>query len=97
MVAQFALSMERPSSMLNFAVTSERYGFADDYWDKYPDQIMAVTAADVARVAKKYLNPAAVQIVAVGDATKVKPMLEKWGTVTLFAADGSPAKVVVGQ
>jgi predicted Zn-dependent peptidase len=97
MVAQFALSMERPSSMLNFAVTSERYGFADDYWDKYPDQIMAVTAGDVARVAKKYLNPAAVQIVAVGDATKVKPMLEKWGTVTLFAADGSPAKTAAGQ
>jgi predicted Zn-dependent peptidase len=97
MVAQFALSMERPATMLNFAVTAERYGFADDYWDKYPDQIMAVTAADVERVAKKYLNPGAVQIVAVADASKVKPMLEKWGTVTLFAADGSPAKPAVGQ
>ena len=97
MVAQFALSMERPASILNFALTSERYGFADDYWDKYPDHIMAVTSADVQRVAKKYLNPAAVQIVAVADAGKVKPMLEKWGSVTLFAADGSAAKSAVGQ
>ena len=97
MVAVFALQLERPASILNFALTSERYGFADDYWDKYPDQIMAVTAADVERVAKKYLNPDAVQIVAVADASKVKPMLEKWGSVTLFAADGSPTKPVVGQ
>lgn len=97
MVAQFALSMERPASMLNFAVTSERYGFADDYWDKYPDQIMAVTPAAVERVAKKYLSPGAVQIVAVADAAKVKPMIEKWGTVSLFAADGSPANTAVGQ
>ena len=97
MVAIFALSLERPASILNFALTSERYGFADDYWDKYPDQIMAVTAADVQRVAKKYLSPGAVQIVAVADASKVKPMLEKWGSVTLFAADGTPAKTTVGQ
>jgi predicted Zn-dependent peptidase len=97
MVAQFALSMERPASVLNFALTSERYGFADDYWDKYPDHIMAVTSADVARVAKKYLSPGAVQIVAVADASKVKPMLEKWGSVAMFAADGTPAKTAVGQ
>jgi zinc protease len=97
MVAQFALSMERPVSVLNFALTSERYGFADDYWDKYPDQIMAVTAGDVERVAKKYLDPGAIQIVAVADAAKVKPMLEKWGSVTLFAADGSAAKTPAGQ
>ena len=97
MVAQFALSMERPASIVNFALTSERYGFADDYWEKYPDQIMAVTPADVQRVAKKYLDPGAVQIVAVADAGKVKPMLEKWGSVTLFAADGSASKTVAGQ
>jgi hypothetical protein len=48
-------------------------------------------------VAKKYLDPGAIQIVAVADAAKVKPMLEKWGSVTLFAADGSAAKTPAGQ
>ncbi len=97
MVARFALSLERPATILNFAVTSERYGFADDYWDKYADNVMAVSADDVQRVAKKYLAPDAIQIVAVGDASRVKPMLAKWGDVAVFAADGKPQTTASGQ
>ena len=37
--------------------------------------------ADVRRVAQKYLNPSEVQIIAVGDAAKVRAALEKYGVV----------------
>ena len=63
-----------------------------DYWDKYPDRIDAVTAADVQRVAKKYWGADRLQIVAVGDATKVAPTLSKLGTVQTFDADGKAIK-----
>ena len=43
------------------------YGLPEDYWDTYAEKIMAMTAADVQRVAKKYVPLDNVQIIAVGD------------------------------
>lgn len=87
-VASFALSLEQPTQLLNYEITRRIYGFPENYWETYPARIMAVTADDVQRVARKYLNPEALQIVAVGDASKIKPVLEKFGTVTVYDAEG---------
>ena len=46
------------------------------------------SADDVQRVARKYLNPEMLQIVAVGDAGKIKPVLEKYGAVTVYDSNG---------
>jgi zinc protease len=89
-VASFALSLETPQQVISYAITRKIYGFPDDYWDKYPAEVMAVTADDVQRVAKKYIDPNTMQVVAVGDASKIKPMLEKFGTVEMYATDGKP-------
>ena len=86
-VARFALSLERPQQTLDYAVTSEVYGFPADYWDNYAAQVMKVTPADIQRVAKKYVNAGAIQVVAVGDASKIKTWLEKYGTVEVTTAD----------
>jgi len=90
LVANFALSLEQPATIVNFAVLKKLYGYPDNYWDVFPEKIMAVTAADVQRVAKKYLNPEALQIVAVGDAARIKAVMEKYGPVEVFDADGKP-------
>ena len=87
-VASFALSLEQPARVLGFAITLKRYHLPADYWDQYPAKIMAVTAADVQRVARKYLDPQAMQIVAVGDAAKIEPILAKYGKVDLFDTNG---------
>jgi len=88
-VAQFALGLEQPGAALNQAVIRKLYGFPDDYWDTYPDRIAAVTAADVQRVARKYINPETLQIVAVGDGEKIKSVMEKYGPVEVYDADGN--------
>ena len=88
-VAGFALSLEQPSRVLNFAITRKLYGLPSDYWDTYTTKIMAVTAEDVQRVARKYLNPDALQVVAVGDATKIKSILEKYGAVEVYDTNGA--------
>jgi zinc protease len=87
-VASFALSLEDPAQLLDYAITQKIYGLPADYWDTYPAKIMNVTAEQVQRVATKYVVPDALQIVAVGDASKIKPVLEKYGTVEVYDTQG---------
>ena len=87
-VAGFALSLESPSELLGYAIVRKIYGFPADYWDTYPAQVMAITADDVQRVARKYINPENLQVVAVGDVGKIRPVMEKYGPVEVYNADG---------
>jgi predicted Zn-dependent peptidase len=89
-VAGFALSLESATDLLNYSIIRKIYGLPDDYWETYPQKIMAVTADEVQRVARQYVNPQTQQIVVVGDAKKIKPILEKFGTVVVYDADGKP-------
>src|SRR5688572_26022634 len=55
-VASLALSLEQPTRMLGFAVTSKQYGFPSDYWDTDPTKVMAVNADDIHQVARQRFN-----------------------------------------
>lgn len=90
LIAGFALSLESPNAILQNYQDRYIYKLPADYWDTYPSRIEAITAADVQRMAKKYWSPDRLQIVAVGDASKVEPALKKLGTVQTFDADGKP-------
>jgi len=87
-VAGFALSLEDPGQLLDYAITQKIYGLPADYWDTYPAKIMNVTAEQVQRVAKQYVVPDTLQIVAVGDAAKIRPVLEKYGPVEVYDSQG---------
>ena len=89
-VARFALSLESPQQLIGYAITRRAYKFPADYWDKYPAQIAAVRADDVQRVARKYIDPATMQVIAVGDAGKIKTVLEKYGPVEIVDTSGAP-------
>jgi predicted Zn-dependent peptidase len=91
-VARFALSLESAQQLIGYAITRKSYNLPADYWDNYPAQIAAITAEDVERVAKKYINPATMQVVAVGDAAKIKGVMEKYGPVELVDASGEGSK-----
>lgn len=88
LVAAFALELESPSALLGDAVTIWRYKLPADYWDRYPERVMAVTADQVQAVAKKYFDPARVQVVAVGSRDAVAPVLEKLGPVETYDTEG---------
>ncbi|HEX9147241.1 MAG TPA: insulinase family protein, partial [Candidatus Binatia bacterium] len=91
--ASFALSLEQPSRILNFAVAREIYQLPDDYWESYPAKIMLVTAEDVQRVARKYLDPDTMQLVAVGDGHKIRAALEKYGPIEMYDSSGNSVPV----
>ena len=91
-VAGFALSLETPEQMLGYYVQNWLYNLPADYWDTYPAKISAVTAAQAQAAAAKYWDPARLQIVAVGDATKITEVMKKRGTLEVYDADGKPTK-----
>src|SRR2546430_17738709 len=48
------------------------YGLPLDYYDRYIERIGAVTAADVQRVARQYIDPDHFDIVVVGDKAQIE-------------------------
>jgi len=87
-IAGFALSLERPAELLNDLLQVQLLGLPADYWDKYPDHISAVSAAEVQAAAKKYVDLAHMQWVCVGDRKQIESVLAKYGTVTVIDAEG---------
>jgi zinc protease len=71
------------------------YDLPDDYFDTYRERILAVTPADVQRVARAHLRPERFALVVVGDARAIAPPLEALGAgpveVHHVEAEGSPA------
>ena len=91
-VGSFARDLESPQQVLGYYIDNWQYRLSPDYWDTYPARIMAVTAAQAQAAAQKYWSPGRLQIVAVGDATKITDLLRKKGTLEVYDADGNPVK-----
>ena len=87
-IGGFALSLEQPGSLLQNIITQKLYNLPADYWDTYPQKVSAITADDVQRVAQKYIDMKHLQVVAVGDASKTREILSKYGTVQVYDAEG---------
>ena len=75
------------SSLLSRAMQLKEYNFPADYWDKYPAAVMKLTAEQVRQTARKYVPVDDIQIVAVGDADKIREQLKKFGAVEEVSAD----------
>jgi predicted Zn-dependent peptidase len=88
LVANFALDLESPGGILGDHLTRWLYNLPADYWDKYPDRIMAVTQEQVQAAARKYLDASRLQIVAVGDGAKVVDSLKAFGTIETYDTEG---------
>ena len=89
-VGSFALSLEQPQILLQNIILQKIYDLPADYWDAYPQKVAAITLDDIQRVAQKYIDPDHLQIVAVGDASKTRDILAKYGTVEVYDAEGKP-------
>jgi zinc protease len=67
------------------------YDLPDSYFNDYIQKINAVTVEDITRVANKYLDPAKMSIVIVGDRKVIEDKLKTLGySIILVDADGNP-------
>ena len=72
---------DSPDKILHEQVTLAFYGYPADYIEKYRAGIEKVTAADVSRVANKYVHPAKLATLVVGNAAQFGTPLSTLGPV----------------
>jgi zinc protease len=86
----FPLRAETQEGLTNLIVNQHLYGLPDDYLQTYRDNVDAVTADDIQRVARNLVRPDEMAIVIVGDAKEVLPQAEKYASsVEIFDTEGN--------
>ena len=59
-------------------------GYPPDYYDVYPQHVLAVTADQIREVMNQYVDPDQMAILVVAPAAEVKDQLQKFGLVTVM-------------
>ena len=91
MTGNFAINLENPQTVAQYAINIERYKMPKDYYTNYLRNLAAVTPSDVQNVSRKYIHPEAANIVVVGNSDEVAKSLEQFGKVELYDNYGQPA------
>jgi len=78
----YVFTADSKAKILAQRVNLEFYGYPPDYYQQYPAKLQAVTADDVARVAKKYVQPSQTSVLVVGKEKDFDKPLSTLGTVT---------------
>src|SRR5579872_1767506 len=77
----FIFRLDSPEKVVAERVTYEFYGYPADWLDKFPDEIKKITAADVNRVAAKYVHRDQLAILVVGNTKEFDKPLSSLGPV----------------
>jgi len=77
----FIFRLDSPDKILAERMTYEYYGYPPDWLDKYQAEIKKVTAADVNRVAAKYLHRDQLAVLVVGNTKEFDKPLSSLGAV----------------
>lgn len=91
----FVFNFEDPAQTLSRLMRYEYYGYPSDFLFRYQRAVQATTAADVQRVARKYLKPENLVTLVVGNQTAINPPLTQLATqVTVLdvTIPGSPTQ-----
>jgi zinc protease len=78
----FVFRLDSPDKILGERMVYEYYGYPPDWLDKYQAEIKKVTAADVNRVAAKYLHKDQLAVLVVGNTKEFDKPLSSLGAVT---------------
>ncbi len=95
----FAMSLERPQTLANFALNIEREGLPADFYETYLQRLDKVTVADMQAAAKKYLKPDAAHFLIVGSKEDVADLLKPFapdGKINFYDNYGQPVEEIEG-
>ena len=68
-----------------------RFGLPDDYWDRYPEEVRALSDDQISVAASEVVKPDGLVWVVVGDRAKIEPGIRElgYGDIILMDADGN--------
>ncbi len=90
----FPIRAETQEGLTNLIVSQELYGLPEDYLQTYRDNVAAVSAAEVRRVANKYIHPKKMAIVIVGDAGEILPQAKEYTSeIEIFDTEGNSLNI----
>jgi predicted Zn-dependent peptidase len=90
----FPIRIETQDGLIDQLVSIRMYDLPPDYLETYREQVNAVTAADIQRVAQSYVTPDSAAIVIVGDAAAIGEQVKPYAdTIELYDTDGKPKAV----
>jgi len=73
LIERFPQRFESKAGMLRTFVSDERTNRDPEYWNRYRDNVRAVTSEDIMRVAAKHLHPDQMAILVVGVWDEIRP------------------------
>ena len=76
-IGRFVMQVQKPQAIARFALNTETQQLPADFYEKYIQNISAVTPDDILRVANKYFLIDNARIVVVGKASEITAGLEK--------------------
>lgn len=106
MTGAFAIGLESPQTIAQYAINIERYKMPKTYYQDYLKNLAAVTIADVQEMAQKYIKPDNANIVVVGSKDEVAKKLEHFaasGKIEYYDAygkeikEGAPSAIPAGM
>src|ERR1700680_878402 len=77
----FVFRLDSPDKILAERMTYEYYGYPPDWLDKYQEEVKKVSAADVNRVALKYMHRDQMAVLVVGNSKEFDKQLSALGPV----------------
>ena len=87
----FILGRETPGAIVQDEVSRLLHGLPEDEWATFRERLAAVTVEDARDAGRDFFDPGIGVLAAVGDKEKLRPVLEAFGEVTLWDADGPRA------
>jgi zinc protease len=78
----FIFAYDSPGKILNERLTYEFYGYPADFLERFRDAVQKVTAEDVNRVARKYIDRSKLAVLVVGNPAEFDKPLGTFGPVT---------------
>ena len=86
-VGNFLLSVENERRMGERLQEIDLYGLPQDYYKTYAQKVAGLKPEKASELARKYIDPNDLVIIAVGEAKEIVPQLEKFGKVTVYDTD----------
>jgi len=80
----FALATETSGQVAERVLSSALNGLGEDYWTGYRERLEALTIAQVRAAVQRFIEPAKLSIVAVGDAQAFSQELAAYGPATVI-------------